>query len=74
MLKTSIEDLNLSVRSYNCLKSANINTIGELVTRDEQDLLKFRNFGKKSLAELVEVIEGKDLHFGMDVSKYLDNS
>lgn len=74
LLKTSIEDLNLSVRSYNCLKSANINTIGELVTRDEQDLLKFRNFGKKSLAELVEVIEGKDLHFGMDVSKYLDNS
>lgn len=74
LLKTSIEDLNLSVRSYNCLKSANINTIGELVARDEQDLLKFRNFGKKSLAELVEVIEGKDLHFGMDVSKYLDNS
>ncbi len=72
LLKTSIEDLNLSVRSYNCLKSANINTIGELVARDEQDLLKFRNFGKKSLAELVEVIEGKDLHFGMDVSKYLD--
>ena len=74
LLKTSIEDLNLSVRSYNCLKSANINTIGELVERDEQDLLKFRNFGKKSLAELVEVIEGKDLHFGMDTSKYLDNS
>ena len=74
LLKTSIEDLNLSVRSYNCLKSANINTIGELVSRDEQDLLKFRNFGKKSLAELVEVIEGKDLHFGMDVSKYLDNN
>lgn len=74
LLKTSIEDLNLSVRSYNCLKSANINTIGELVARDEQDLLKFRNFGKKSLAELVEVIESKDLHFGMDVKKYLDNS
>lgn len=74
LLKTSIEDLNLSVRSYNCLKSANINTIGELVERDEQDLLKFRNFGKKSLAELVEVIEDKNLHFGMDTSKYLDNS
>lgn len=73
LLKTSIEDLNLSVRAYNCLKSANINTIGELVSRDEQDLLKFRNFGKKSLAELVEVIEDKNLHFGMDVSKYLDN-
>lgn len=74
LLKTSIEDLNLSVRAYNCLKSANINTIGELVQRDEQDLLKFRNFGKKSLAELVEVIEDKNLHFGMDVSKFLDKS
>lgn len=72
LLRTSIEDLNLSVRAYNCLKSANINTIGELVSRDEQDLLKFRNFGKKSLTELVEVIEEKNLEFGMDVSKYLD--
>jgi len=74
LLKTSIEDLNLSVRAYNCLKSANINTIGELVSRDEQDLLKFRNFGKKSLSELVEVIEDKNLTFGMDVSKYLDKA
>lgn len=74
LLKTSIEDLNLSVRAYNCLKSANINTIGELVQRDEQDLLKFRNFGKKSLTELVDVIEDKNLHFGMDVSKFLDKS
>lgn len=74
LLKTSIEDLNLSVRAYNCLKSANINTIGELVSRDEQDLLKFRNFGKKSLTELVEVIEDKNLTFGMDVSKYLDKA
>ena len=72
LLKTSIEDLNLSVRAYNCLKSANINSIGELVARDEQDLLKFRNFGKKSLGELIEVIEEKNLHFGMDVAKYLD--
>jgi DNA-directed RNA polymerase subunit alpha len=72
LLRTSIEDLNLSVRAYNCLKSANINSIGELVSRDEQDLLKFRNFGKKSLSELVEVIEEKNLEFGMDVSKYLD--
>ncbi len=72
LLKTSIEDLNLSVRSYNCLKSANINTIAELVSRNEQDLLKFRNFGKKSLSELVEVIEEKNLEFGMDVSNYLD--
>ncbi len=72
LLKTSIEDLNLSVRAYNCLKSANINSIAELVSRDEQDLLKFRNFGKKSLSELVEVIEEKNLEFGMDVSKYID--
>ncbi len=72
LLKTSIEDLNLSVRAYNCLKSANINNIAELVSREEQDLLKFRNFGKKSLSELIEVIEEKNLEFGMDVSKYLD--
>ncbi|MBO6571649.1 MAG: DNA-directed RNA polymerase subunit alpha [Balneola sp.] len=72
LLRTSIEDLNLSVRAYNCLKSANINSIGELVARDEQDLLKFRNFGKKSLTELQEVIEEKNLQFGMDVSKFLD--
>ncbi|MFU8813101.1 MAG: DNA-directed RNA polymerase subunit alpha [Balneolaceae bacterium] len=72
LLKTSIEDLNLSVRAYNCLKSANINTIAELVSREEHDLLKFRNFGKKSLSELIEVIDEKNLEFGMDVSKYLD--
>ena len=72
LLKTSIEDLNLSVRAYNCLKSANINTIGELVSREEAELLKFRNFGRKSLTELLEVIEEKNLEFGMDVSKYLD--
>lgn len=72
LLKTSIEDLNLSVRAYNCLKSANINSIAELVSKDETELLKFRNFGRKSLAELMEVIEEKNLHFGMDVGKYLD--
>lgn len=72
LLKTSIEDLNLSVRAYNCLKSANINTIAELVSKDETELLKFRNFGRKSLAELTEVIEEKSLQFGMDVDKYLD--
>ncbi len=72
LLRTSIEDLNLSVRAYNCLKSANINSIGELVARDEGELLKFRNFGKKSLTELQEVIEEKNLEFGMDVSKFLD--
>ncbi|MEX0685236.1 MAG: DNA-directed RNA polymerase subunit alpha [Balneolales bacterium] len=73
LLKTSIEDLNLSVRAYNCLKSANINSISELVEKEESELLKFRNFGRKSLTELLEVIEEKNLHFGMDVSKYLDN-
>jgi DNA-directed RNA polymerase subunit alpha len=72
LLRTSIEDLNLSVRAYNCLKSANINSIGELVARDEQDLLKFRNFGKKSLMELIDIIGEKNLQFGMDVAKYLD--
>ncbi len=72
LLKTSIEDLNLSVRAYNCLKSANIATIGELVSKEESELLKFRNFGKKSLNELIEVVEEKNLHFGMDVKKYLD--
>jgi DNA-directed RNA polymerase subunit alpha len=72
LLRTSIEDLNLSVRAYNCLKSANILTIGELVSKDESELLKFRNFGKKSLSELIEVVEEKNLHFGMDVSKYLN--
>jgi len=72
LLKTSIEDLNLSVRAYNCLKSANINTIAELVSKDESELLRFRNFGRKSLTELLEVIEEKNLEFGMDVSKYLD--
>lgn len=73
LLKTSIEDLNLSVRAYNCLKSANINTIAELVSKDETELLKFRNFGRKSLAELTDVIEEKNLKFGMDVQKYLED-
>lgn len=74
LLRTSIEDLNLSVRAYNCLKSANINTISELVSKDESELLRFRNFGKKSLNELQEVIEEKNLHFGMDIAKYLDKT
>lgn len=72
LLRTSIEELNLSVRAYNCLKSANILSIGELVSKEESELLKFRNFGKKSLAELQEVVEEKNLQFGMDISKYLD--
>ena len=71
MLLTNVEELELSVRSHNCLKAANIQTIGDLVCRDEQEMLKFRNFGRKSLQELSKILEEKGLHFGMDVKKYL---
>ncbi len=71
VLMTPVEELELSVRSHNCLRAANIKTIADLVRRDESELLKFRNFGRKSLAELSEIIEAEKLHFGMDVSKYL---
>lgn len=71
MLKMSVEELELSVRSHNCLKAANIMTIGDLVRRDEQEMLKFRNFGRKSLMELSKILETKGLFFGMDVNKYL---
>jgi DNA-directed RNA polymerase subunit alpha len=70
MLKTSLEDLDLSVRAYNCLKAAKINTLGELVRFDTHELLKFRNFGKKSLVEIEELLGEKGLTFGMDLSKY----
>src|SRR5690554_363567 len=70
LLKTKLIDLDLSVRALNCLKAADIETLGELVQFNKTDLLKFRNFGKKSLAELTELIEGKNLSFGMNVSKY----
>jgi DNA-directed RNA polymerase subunit alpha len=70
LLKTSLTDLNLSVRAFNCLKAADIQTLGDLVNHDVADLLKFRNFGKKSLAELEEIVREKGLTFGMDVSKY----
>ncbi len=70
LLKTSLEDLDLSVRAYNCLKAAKINTLGELVKYDMHELLKFRNFGKKSLVEIEELLQNKDLTFGMDLSKY----
>ena len=70
LLKTSLEDLDLSVRAYNCLKAAKINTLAELVRYDTHELLKFRNFGKKSLSELEELVAEKGLSFGMDVSKY----
>ena len=70
-LLTPVDELELSVRSHNCLRSANIKTLADLVRRDESELLKFRNFGRKSLAELAQIIEEKGLTFGMDVDKYL---
>jgi DNA-directed RNA polymerase subunit alpha len=70
LLKTSLEDLDLSVRAYNCLKAAKINTLAELVRYDTHELLKFRNFGKKSLVEIEELLQVKNLTFGMDLSKY----
>lgn len=71
LLKMNVDELELSVRSYNCLKAANIQTIGDLVKRDEQEMLKFRNFGRKSLQELSKILEEKGIHFGMDVDSYL---
>ena len=70
LLKTTLVDLGLSVRSLNCLKHAEVFTLGELVSFSKNDLLKFRNFGKKSLTELEELVHEKNLHFGFDVSKY----
>ena len=70
LLKTSLEDLDLSVRAYNCLKAAKINTLAEVVKYDTHELLKFRNFGKKSLVEIEELLQEKGLTFGMDLSKY----
>jgi len=70
LLKTSLEDLDLSVRAYNCLKAAKINSLGEMVRYDTHELLKFRNFGKKSLVEIEELLQDKGLTFGMDLSKY----
>ncbi|HNX88684.1 MAG TPA: DNA-directed RNA polymerase subunit alpha [Paludibacteraceae bacterium] len=70
LLKTKLNDLELSVRALNCLKAADVTTLGELVSNHRHDLLKFRNFGKKSLTELEEKLESLNLNFGMDVSKY----
>ena len=70
LLKTKLVDMDLSVRALNCLKAADVETLGELVSYNKNDLLKFRNFGKKSLTELEDLIESKGLSFGMDVSKY----
>ena len=70
LLKTKLVDLDLSVRALNCLKAAEVDTLGDLVKFNKNDLLKFRNFGKKSLTELDELLESMNLSFGMDVSKY----
>jgi len=70
ILKTRLVDLDLSVRALNCLKAADVDTLGELVAFNKNDLLKFRNFGKKSLAELDELVETKGLEFGMNTAKY----
>jgi len=70
LLKTKLTDLELSVRALNCLKAADVETLGELAAFHKHDLLKFRNFGKKSLTELEEKLESLNLSFGMDVVKY----
>ncbi len=70
LLKMKLVDLDLSVRALNCLKAAEVDTLGDLVTYNRSDLMKFRNFGKKSLTELDELVEAKGVNFGMDLSKY----
>jgi len=71
ILLTNVDDLELSVRAHNCLKAANIKNIAELVKRDEAEMLKFRNFGRKSLSELTEIVETLGLEFGMDIDSYI---
>ena len=70
LLKTRLVDMNLSVRALNCLKAADVDTLGDLVQYNKTDLLKFRNFGKKSLTELDDLLESLNLSFGTDISKY----
>ncbi|MBK8291347.1 MAG: DNA-directed RNA polymerase subunit alpha [Flammeovirgaceae bacterium] len=70
LLKTSLHDMDLSVRAYNCLKAADIKSLGDLVQLDISDMMKFRNFGKKSFAELEQLVAEKSLTFGMDLAKY----
>jgi DNA-directed RNA polymerase subunit alpha len=70
LLKTKLSDQDLSVRALNCLKAADVDTVGDLVKLNRNDLLKFRNFGKKSLTELDELLASLNLKFGMDVSLY----
>ncbi len=70
LLKTKLVDMDLSVRALNCLKAADVETLGDLVSYNKNDLLKFRNFGKKSLTELEDLVDNKGLSFGMNVAKY----
>jgi len=70
LLKTKLVDMDLSVRALNCLKAAEVDTLGDLVSFNKNDLMKFRNFGKKSLTELDELVANKNLTFGMDLAKY----
>ena len=70
LLKTKLVDMDLSVRALNCLKAADVDTLGDLVTYNRNDLLKFRNFGKKSLTELDDLLDNMGLNFGMDITKY----
>jgi DNA-directed RNA polymerase subunit alpha len=70
LLKTKLVDMDLSVRALNCLKAAEVEALGDLVAYAKSDLLKFRNFGKKSLTELEDLVDNKGLTFGMNVAKY----
>ena len=72
ILTKSIDEMELSVRSHNCLQAAGIRTIGELVSKEESEMLKFKNFGRKSLTELQEKLGELELNFGMDINQYLD--
>jgi len=72
LLKTRVDELELSVRSSNCLRAANIQTLGELVSKTEAEMLKYRNFGRKSLNELTTILEELGLSFGMDITPYVD--
>ena len=73
MLERSVEELELSVRSSNCLRAAEIKTIGDLVQKSEPEMLKYRNFGRKSLKEIQDILSEMGLHFGMDISPYYEN-
>ena len=73
LLNTRVDELELSVRSSNCLRAANIQTLRDLVTKSESDMLKYRNFGRKSLTELSAILEEQGLSWGMDISKFLSN-